>query len=114
MMLSYLSDKLSYPCKYSEAPDGSGADVVLTEAHLMTLEDAIRDAVRVKRSVHEGSKDSLMKMFKCVEGGAMQGSEGVHVRALTWSSIFDVTYPSSLPCNPPFKPTGRLMTAVVM
>ena len=49
---------------------------MLTEAHLMTLEDAIRDAVRVKRSVHEGSKDSLMKMFKCVKGRAKQGREG--------------------------------------
>jgi hypothetical protein len=37
---------------------------VFSEAHLAALEDAIRDAVRMKRSVYEGSKESLLKLFR--------------------------------------------------
>lgn len=36
----------------------------ISEAHLALLEDAIRDAVRSKRSVYEGSKEMLLKLFK--------------------------------------------------
>lgn len=37
---------------------------MLGEAHMAALEDAIRDAVRARRSVYEGSKDMLLKLFK--------------------------------------------------
>ena len=51
----------------SEGPDGGGGtEAAPTEAHLMLLEDAIRDAVRMRRTVYEGSKDFLMKLFKWV------------------------------------------------
>lgn len=36
----------------------------VTEADLASLEDAIRDAVREKRSVYEGSKEMLLRLFK--------------------------------------------------
>jgi hypothetical protein len=39
-------------------------DESLTTAALGLLEDAIRDALRTNRSVSEGSRDKLMKMFK--------------------------------------------------
>jgi len=42
----------------------AGSGGALTDAHLMTLEDAIRDAVRMRRSVYEGSKEMLMRLFK--------------------------------------------------
>eukprot|EP00967_Tisochrysis_lutea_P021058 scaffold23917_cov23-Tisochrysis_lutea.AAC.2 len=44
-------------------PNYTGA---ITEAHLATLEDAIRDAVRARRSVYEGSKEMLLRIFKWV------------------------------------------------
>ena len=34
----------------------------------MLLEDAIRDEVRMKRSIYETSKDMLLKLFKWVAG----------------------------------------------
>ena len=36
----------------------------LSEAHILALEDAIRDALRAKRSIYEGSKEMLVKLFK--------------------------------------------------
>ncbi len=42
--------------------DGGGGG--LSEAHLAALEDAIRDALRNKRSVYEGSKEMLLRLFK--------------------------------------------------
>mmetsp|Transcript_34365 Transcript_34365/g.76299 ORF Transcript_34365/g.76299 Transcript_34365/m.76299 type:complete len:1172 (-) Transcript_34365:306-3821(-) len=42
----------------------------LTEAHLMILEDAIRDALRMRRSVYEGSKEMLLRLFKAVDDGS--------------------------------------------
>jgi hypothetical protein len=47
-------------------PPGAGPvdDESLTTAALGLLEDAIRDALRTNRSVSEGSRDKLMKMFK--------------------------------------------------
>jgi len=48
-------------------PNYTGA---ITEAHLATLEDAIRDAVRARRSVYEGSKEMLLRIFKEVDDGS--------------------------------------------
>lgn len=45
---------------------GEGGAGDLSEAHLGALEDAIRDAVRSRRSVYEGSKDLLLRLFKWV------------------------------------------------
>lgn len=36
----------------------------VSEADLAALEDAIRDAVRERRSVYEGSKEMLLRLFK--------------------------------------------------
>ena len=60
----------------SEGPERSGGSTLMSEAHLMTLEDAIRDAVRQSRSVYEGSKENLMKMFKWVELALYPPREG--------------------------------------
>lgn len=52
------------PCSESgDSPSELQVDQI-SEAHLLLLEDAIRDEVRMKRSIHETSKDMLMKMFK--------------------------------------------------
>ncbi|GAX82495.1 hypothetical protein CEUSTIGMA_g9922.t1 [Chlamydomonas eustigma] len=50
--------------------DVSSPGTMLSDAHMMILEDAIRDAVRNKRSVYEGSKDALLKLFKAVDDGS--------------------------------------------
>ena len=47
------------PPSSQDVPEG-----VLSEAHLATLEDNIRDALRMKRSVYEGSKELLLKLFQ--------------------------------------------------
>jgi hypothetical protein len=49
-------------CRDSK-PEG-GSATAISEAHLAALEDAIRDAVRATRSVYEGSKELLMKLFR--------------------------------------------------
>ncbi|MEW5311518.1 MAG: hypothetical protein WDW38_003227 [Sanguina aurantia] len=41
----------------------------VSEADLAALEDAIRDAVRERRSVYEGSKEMLLRLFKSVDDG---------------------------------------------
>ena len=56
-----MAPSLSSPC-----PGGG----LLSEAHLGMLEDSIRDAVRNKRSVYEGSKEMLLKLFKAVDDGS--------------------------------------------
>lgn len=45
------------------SPSG-GEGRPLSEAHILALEDAIRDALRLKRSIYEGSKDMLVKLFR--------------------------------------------------
>lgn len=45
-------------------PGAALNDESLSTAALGLLEDAIRDALRTNRSVSEGSRDKLMKMFK--------------------------------------------------
>ena len=42
----------------------------MSEAHILALEDAIRDALRLKRSIYEGSKEMLVKLFKEVDDGS--------------------------------------------
>jgi hypothetical protein len=42
----------------------------ISEALVLALEDAIRDALRLKRSIYEGSKEMLLKLFKEVDDGS--------------------------------------------
>ncbi len=47
-------------------PKSAGSDAVpdFSEGRMSSLEDQIRDAVRTKRSVYEGSKQMLLRLFK--------------------------------------------------
>eukprot|EP00879_Flechtneria_rotunda_P027973 GHRR01030042.1.p1 GENE.GHRR01030042.1~~GHRR01030042.1.p1 ORF type:complete len:406 (+),score=141.79 GHRR01030042.1:199-1416(+) len=52
------------------AGGGAAAASDLSEARLATLEDAIRDALRTRRSVYEDSKTLLLRLFKGVDDGS--------------------------------------------
>jgi microtubule-associated protein-like 6 len=51
-------------CSAPAAGGGAAAASDLTEARLATLDDAIRDALRARRSVCEDSKALLLRLFK--------------------------------------------------
>ncbi len=65
-MFDQTNDLKNVPHKLptTRGGQGGGAAPELTEAYLMILEDALRDAVRQRRTVHETSKDMLVKMFR--------------------------------------------------
>jgi hypothetical protein len=51
-------------CSAHAAGAGAAAASDLTEGRLAVLDDAIRDALRVRRSVVEDSKALLLRLFK--------------------------------------------------
>ncbi len=51
-----------------------GVPAVITEAHLVALEDALRDAARMNRSVYEGSKEMLLRLFRCARRLVLLGA----------------------------------------
>eukprot|EP00798_Chlamydomonas_sp_ICE-L_P030392 gene30392-35400_t len=58
--------------RLSSSGGAEGGAPAITEAHMTALEDQIRDAIRDKRSVYEGSKEMLLKHFKPVYEGSKE------------------------------------------
>lgn len=55
---------LLYACSAPAAGAGAAAAADLSEGRLAVLDDAIRDALRNKRSVYEDSKAVILRLFK--------------------------------------------------